>query len=110
MEYSNSIKIHEVEPVYYSAGSRAEFRLQPGKLYTNSLKLVNMGVTKSAAQSIYNKVAGVAGCVRSLTLLDGNVELQQLTRANEWAAIKHSFKSNKYNEDLGARLELTKKS
>ena len=110
MEYSNDIKIHEIEPLYYSASNRAEFRLSPDKLYTNTLRLLNVGVTKSANQNNLNKLAGVAGCISNMTILDGNVEIQSLTRANEWAAIKHSFKSNSYNEDLGSVLNLTRKS
>jgi len=110
MEYSNDIKVHELEPLYYSAGNRAEFRLHPDKIYTNTLRLVNVGVTKSANQNNLNKIAGVAGCIRSMAILDGNVEIQSLTRANEWCAIKHSLKSNQYNEDLGSVLNLTRKS
>ena len=110
MEYSNDIKIHELEPLYYSASNRAEFRLSPDKLYTNTVRLLNVGVTKSANQTNLNKLAGVAGCISSMHILDGNVEIQSLTRANEWAAIKHSFKSNAYNEDLASVLNLTRKS
>lgn len=112
MEYSNSIKIHELEPLYYSANSRVEFRLPTDKVYTNTLRLCNVGVTKSVvgANENYNKLAGVAGGIRSMHILDGNVEIQALTRANEWAAIKHSFKSNQSNNDLGVGLELTRKS
>lgn len=110
MEYSNDIKIHEIEPLYYSASNRAEFRLSSDKLYTNTLRLINVGVTKSADQNNLNKLAGVAGCISNMTILDGNVEIQSLTRANEWCAIKHSFKSNSYNEDLGSVLNLTRKS
>jgi len=110
MEYSNDIKLHELEPLYYSESNRAEFRLSPNKLYTNTLRLLNVGVTKTANQNNLNKLAGVAGCLSSITILDGNVEIQSLTRANEWAAIKHSFKSNSYNEDLGSVLNLTRKS
>ena len=110
MEYSNDIKIHELEPLYYSASNRAEFRLAPDKIYTNTLRLLNVGVTKPSNQDNLNKLAGVAGCISSISILDGNVEIQSLTRANEWAAIKHSFKSNSYNEDLGSVLNLTRKS
>ena len=110
MEYSNDVKIHEIEPLYYSAGNRAEFRLSPNKIYTNTVRLLNVGVTKTADQNNLNKLAGVAGCISSISILDGNVEIQSLTRANEWCAIKHSFKSNSYNEDLASVLNLTRKS
>lgn len=110
MEYSNDIKIHELEPLYYSPNNRVEFRLQSGKLYTNTIRLCNLGVSKSANQTQLNKLAGCASLIRSMSILDGNVEIQSLTRANEWCAIKHSFKSNQYNEDLGSVLNLTQKS
>lgn len=110
MEYSNDIKIHELEPLYYSENNRVEFRLPANKIYTNTLRLLNVGVVKSSNQDNLNKLAGIAGCIESIIILDGNVEIQSLHRANEWCAIKHSFKSNSYNEDLGSVLNLTRKS
>jgi len=109
-EYSNSIKIHEIEPVYFSANNRVEFRLPQGKLYTNSMIVANVGATKSAGASNYNHLVGCYGQLRSVSLLDGNTELQVLTRANEWAAFKNSIHSNAYNEDVGNMMALNRKS
>ena len=109
-EYSNSIKIHEIEPVYFSANNRVEFRLPHGKLYTNNMIVANVGTTKSAGASVYCKLPGAYGHLRSVGLFDGNTELQVLTRANEWAAIKNSLHSNAYNEDVGSMLSLSRKS
>ena len=100
-EYSNDLKIHEIEPVYFSANNRVEFRLPPNRLYTNTMNLMNLGVTKSADGGFLNRLVGVYGSLNRLALMDGNVELQSLTRANEWLGIKQHLHSNRYNENLG---------
>ena len=100
-EYSNDLKIHEIEPVYFSVNNRAEFRLPPNRLYTNTMNLMNLGVTKSADGGFLNRLVGVYGSLSRIALMDGNVELQSLTRANEWLGIKQHLHSNRYNENLG---------
>ena len=114
MSYSNQIKILEIEPVY-ATPSRAEFRLPVGKLYTNNIHLANLGVTKSAASAgldgdSLNKLVGVYGSIKQISIMDGNIELQTLTRANEWLAFKSHLHSNSYNEDIAPSLSGNKKS
>jgi len=101
-EYSNDIKCKEIEPVYFSENNRVEWRLPPNKLYTNTMTVMNLGVTKSTNLSVLNKLVGVYGTIDRISLMDGNVELQSLTRANEWLGIKQHLHSNRYNENLGS--------
>jgi len=98
-EYSNDIKCVELEPIYYASNSRVEWRLHPNKLYTNSLTLMNLGLTKTSGGRL-NKLVGCYGSVNRVILQDGNVELEVLTRANEWLGIKSHLHSNQYNEEL----------
>lgn len=100
-EYSNDLKIHEIEPVYFSENNRVEWRLPPNKLYTNTMSVMNLGVTKTTT-GVLNKLVGVYGTIDRMALMDGNVELQSLVRANEWLGIKQHLHSNRYNENLGS--------
>lgn len=100
-EYSNDLKCKEIEPVYYSENNRVEWRLPPNKLYTNTMSVMNLAITKSAGDSVLNKLVGVYGSIDRIALMDGNVELQSLVRANEWLGIKQQLHSNRYNENLG---------
>tara|TARA_R110000868_G_scaffold247605_1_gene503996 strand:- start:71 stop:1435 length:1365 start_codon:yes stop_codon:yes gene_type:complete len=101
MSYSNSVKVHEIEPVYYASNQRAEFRLPPDKIYSSNLILCNLGATKSANQSPYHQVPGVYGICRSISIFDGNVELTSLQNAHLWAGFKQLSHSNQYNESVG---------
>ena len=101
MSYSNSVIVHEIEPVYYAANQRAEFRLPPDKIYSSNLILSNLGLTKTASQSPYHQVPGVYGICKSISLFDGNVELTSLQNSHLWAGFKQLQHSNQYNESVG---------
>ena len=101
MSYSNQVKIHEIEPVYYAQSQRAEFRLPPDKIFTTNLAIENMGLIKNANQARYSKWAGVYGTVKNLLILDGNVELVNLQRVHMWSGFKQFLHSNQYNESVG---------
>jgi hypothetical protein len=102
MSYSSNVKIHELEPIYYSANQRAEWRLPPNSIFTTNLVLCNIGVTKSANQANYSQCAGVYGMIRSISLFDGNVELTSLQNAHLWAGWRQFTHSNQYNESIGS--------
>jgi len=93
MSYSNRVKVHEIEPVYNSAGNRAEFRFAPDKIYSTNVLLANLAQTQTTA-SAYNRLAGVAAMFDNVMLYDGNVELQMTQLCALWAGWKQSRKSN----------------
>ena len=93
MSYSNKIDIKELEPIYNNAGTRAEWRFAPNKIYTTNVLLANIGVDQTTA-SKYNRLAGVAGIFDNVQLYDGNVELQSTQLAGFWVAWNQSRKSN----------------
>ena len=99
MSYSNRIKVHQIEPVYNSSGSRAEWRLEPNKIYSTNVMLANIGADQTTA-SQYNRLSGVAGIFDNVMLMDGNVELQQTQLAGLWAGWNQSRKSNSSLKDL----------
>ena len=93
MSYSNSIAIHEIEPIYNNNGSRAEFRFEPNKIYSTNVLLANIGADQQTA-SPYNRLSGVGGIFDNIQLFDGNVELQSTQLAGFWVAWNQSRKSN----------------
>ena len=101
MSYSSSVTVHQVEPIYYSANSRVEFRLEPNKMYSSDLILANMGCFKTGTKSTQHQVAGVYGICKSISILDGNVELTSLQNSHLWAGFKQYQHSNQYNESIG---------
>lgn len=99
MSYSNKIHIKEIEPVYNNAGTRAEWRLEPNKIYSTNLLLANIAVDQTTA-SDYNRLVGASGIFENVMLLDGNVELQSTNLANFWSGWNQSRKSNSSLKDL----------
>lgn len=102
MSLSGSVKHVEIEPVYYSANQRVEFRLHPDKLYSTDLILANIGVSRAANQGRLNKWSGVYGTITNMTLFDGNTELSNLTDVGRWSGFKMATKSNQYNSSIAS--------
>tara|TARA_R100000541_G_scaffold7387_1_gene15001 strand:+ start:59 stop:1393 length:1335 start_codon:yes stop_codon:yes gene_type:complete len=98
MSYSNRVKIHEIEPIYDSAGNRAEFRFVPNKIYSTNVLLGNLAQTQ-ATTSRYNRLAGIAAMFDNVMLYDGNVELQMTQLCAIWGGWKQSRKSNSNHKD-----------
>ena len=103
MSYSNRIKISELEPIYNSAGNRAEWRLEPNKIYSTNVLIANIGVDQTTA-SAYNRLVGAGGIFQNVMLMDGNVELQATQLANFWAGFNQSRKSNSSLKDLQSMI------
>ena len=103
MSYSNRVKVHEIEPVYNSAGNRAEFRFSSDKIYSTNVLLANLAQTQTTA-SRYNRLAGVAAMFDNVMLYDGNVELQMTQLCALWGGWKQSRKSNSDHKDKQCML------
>ena len=71
---SYSIKNIELEPVYHS-NTRTEWRFEPDRIYSTNVLIGLLAVDKTSPSS-YNRLAGSAGMIDNIMLLDGNVELQ----------------------------------
>jgi len=102
MSYSNSIKNIELEPVYHS-NTRTEWRFEPDRIYSTNVLIGLLAVDKTTA-SFYNRLAGSAGMIDNIMLLDGNVELQLQQLAGQWYAWKQTRKSNAHLKDKSPLL------
>jgi len=102
MSYSNSIKNIELEPLYHS-NTRTEWRFEPDRIYSTNVLIGLLSVAKATSSS-YNRIAGSAGMIDNIMLLDGNVELQLQQLAGQWYAWKQSRKSNAHLKDKSPML------
>jgi len=102
MSYSNSIKNIELEPVYHS-NTRTEWRFEPDRIYSTNVLIGLLAVDKTSPSS-YNRLAGSAGMIDNIMLLDGNVELQLQQLAANWYAWKQTRKSNAHLKDKSPLL------
>ena len=102
--YSNgTIKSVIIDPTNYRVNSRAEFKLDGDRLYKTDLKLVNVGVNSDTATP-YNKLAGVAGIIKRVALLDGKNELDSCNECHRYYAFKQLLAENAGNESMSRYL------
>lgn len=91
----NNVKTEIIDPVYYSANDRVEFRLDRGTIM-NNMKLANFGLTAAGGHR-YNVDGGVLSMIKEVHLYDGKITLQSQLHANERYAFENSQNSNDYN-------------
>lgn len=104
--YNASIKTLEIDPVFYLANNRAEFRLPTDSLYLTSLRLLNIGVTTTADTSVarYNFLTGSCSTIKNIYLYDGAVVLDQVLDFQNIESFKLYNKENEDNCDMGKVL------
>lgn len=100
----NKVKTEIIDPHYYSANERVEFRLDRGTLM-NNIKLVNLGVV-CAGNPFYNEDAGVLSVIKNIHLYDGKVVLQSQEKANLRYAFQNAMNSNTYNGNVDRYMKL----
>lgn len=83
--YSNSLKTEVFEPRVDTA-NRTEFRLDKDNVYFGNMRLTLGVETAGGADDAYNPVAGAAGYIKRITLLDGATELDKCDNANRYVA------------------------
>jgi hypothetical protein len=91
LEYEGNVKNMLLDPVLDVKNQRSEFRLDnddSGRVLLSSLRLSAIGVS-CAGTPHYNYVAGVAGIIKNIFLMDGNVVLDKCINANGYMAFKN---------------------
>jgi hypothetical protein len=99
LEYEGNVKNVLLDPVLDVKNQRSEFRLNnddASRVILSSLRLSGYGVTATGAPH-YNFVAGAAGIIKNIFLMDGNVVLDKCVNANGWAAFKNYLDFNDDN-------------
>lgn len=96
--FSSSVQSQIIDPVFTS-NNRCEFRLaNRGEYYLPTMRLGNLGLSKSANNvNSYHFGPGAACVIDRIQLLDGNEQLDGLSRVGNWLTFKNSLHTNSQN-------------
>jgi hypothetical protein len=99
--YTSQVKSYFYDPVHHT-NKRSEFKLDIDKLYLSNFRLCNVGckITNASSSFNYNKSCGVKALVKNIYLMDGNVIIDSLVKANRWLAFKSFQVNNDTNTDF----------
>jgi len=95
--YTSNVKTWTIDPVFNVSRVRTEFRLDPNKLYTSGLRLLNVGLVVDAKSSRYNLLLG-GQPIRRIVLYDGKQVLDSVDFHNIEAFRRYN-KTNSTNCD-----------
>lgn len=96
--YTNDIETHEIQAYTNSTNFRTEFRLDADKLYMSNMRLMNIGFKENTAVTRnVNRLVGVYGIIKSLSLFDDNELIDSLDNFNLWAGFSCYNKKNDDN-------------
>jgi hypothetical protein len=105
--YNANIKSWVISPVFHRSNLRTEFRLPENATFTSNLRLINVGVLTTAGNTTvrYNYLAGSAGCIRNIYLMDGKTVLDQVLNFQSLEGFKRYNKTNEVNCDMAKVLK-----
>jgi len=96
------IKTIILDPINHINNNRSEFRLDTHDVYTNDLRLTNIGVSESTAGNKFGLLAGSYGILKHIYLMDGQTVLSSTKNANLWLGWKNLAKSNANNDSVSS--------
>tara|TARA_R110002072_G_scaffold14112_1_gene58939 strand:- start:23 stop:1246 length:1224 start_codon:yes stop_codon:yes gene_type:complete len=102
MYSGGEIKTIILDPINHINNNRSEFRLDTHDVYTNDLRLTNIGVSQNAGDNKYGLLAGSYGVIKNISLMDGQTLLSQTKNANLWLGWRNLVKSNSNNDSLSS--------
>ena len=107
--YTSAIQTQIVDPQFNQSKYRSEFRITEDGLYTNSMRVCNLGVlaTSESAEEerAYNLITGAGGVVRNIYLYDDKTVLDQVINYKDYGAFKNLQASNSDNMDVKKNLK-----
>ncbi len=89
-----------LDPINHINNNRSEFRLDTHDVYTNDIRLTNIGVSESVAGNKYGLLAGSYGVIKNISLMDGQTLLSQTKSANLWLGWRNLVKPNAVSESI----------
>jgi hypothetical protein len=104
--YNSSITTRLIDPVFDKAKFRTEFRLQPDTVYLSNLRIAGLGVTSTPAQKL-NGLVGNVGCIKQISLYDGNQLLDQCVQTSIYEGFKSFMHPNDRNLSVNRKLNHT---
>ena len=100
-----------LDPSFDSSGLRAEFRVPIGAsgIYKNDMRILNVGVQKTNnGNSVYNKLTGGYGIIRTIEIFNGAQLLDQVQEFQIYTGIKNLLNSNHDNMSVNRPLRHNK--
>lgn len=105
--YTSSIHTKSYNPTSNSTNFRTEIRLNdPDTVYLSNLRLCALGFVTPAGATQVNQLMGYYSVIKNLSLMDGNVVLDQVLDFNKYAGFRCFNKSN--DDNYSANNELKK--
>lgn len=107
--YTSAIQTQIVDPQFNQSKYRSEFRITEDGLYTNAMRVLNLGVLATSASETegrsYNLLTGVGGVVRNIYLYDDKTVLDQILNYKDYGAFKNLQALNSDNMDVKKNLK-----
>lgn len=105
--YTSGIHTKSYNPTSNSTNFRTEIRLNdPDTVYLSNLRLCALGFVTPAGATQVNQLMGYYSVIKNLSLMDGNVVLDQVLDFNKYAGFRCFNKSN--DDNYSANNELKK--
>ena len=93
-----------IDPVFDRSNFRAEFKLPAQTVFQANLRLLNVGISSTAADS-YAMTCGALGAINSIQLYDGAQLLDQITDFATYASWFNLNKTNDANMSVRRHLD-----
>lgn len=93
-----------IDPVFDRANFRAEFKLPAQSVFQANLRLLNVGISSTGADS-YAMTCGALGAINSIQLYDGAQMLDQITDFSTYASWFNLNKTNETNMSVRRHLD-----
>lgn len=107
--YTSAIETHIIDPQYNQSGRRTEFKILESGLYSNAMRVCNLGVLATSASATagrtYNLITGTGGLLKNIYLYDDNTVLDQVLNYKDYGAFKNLQASNSDNMDVKKNLK-----
>jgi hypothetical protein len=107
--YTSAIQTQIIDPQFNQSKYRSEFRITEDGLYTNAMRVLNLGVVATDASFTknreYNLITGVGGVVKNIYLYDDKTVLDQVLNYKDYGAFKNLNASNSDNMDVKKHLK-----
>lgn len=104
MSFSN-VQQRIFEPVFDKSGLRVEFRLPAETAFLSDLRLINIGITSDSATDSPNRLLGLLGAIKRITILDGSEQLDTLNVASLYNAFRNANQVNDSNLSMNRFLK-----
>ena len=95
----NSVKTIIKDPTNFRSNFRCEFKLDGERVYTNNMRLCDVGITQAHGTS--NTLAGVYSNIKRISLLDGKTTLDSVQEVNKWLAFNNLNLGNSAEKSVG---------